>query len=173
MKRLIFIIVSAALVGWSVASFVPLRTTKDPWDVVAAVGTVLAVFVAMYFGISAQVKSVLDAREMARLTASRAKATILRQREALGKVHKILKVQGSGTEPDESELLKGMNFLHDVQPYIEFETLLRLVRTPLPATRGSTMRGFGSCQQWMLSTISMWRLSCARMRFTTHLRPDR
>lgn len=158
MKRLIFVIVSAALLGWIVASLVPLRTAKDPWDVATAVGTVLAVSVALYFGIKAQLQSVLDAREMARLTASRAKAIIVRQREAIGKAHELLKVQGNGIEPDEVELVKAMNYLFNVPPYIEFETLLRLI--PLPKRVAHKLaRVQGQCESLhydMSSKLPVW-----------------
>ena len=128
MKLQIAIIAACAMVmGWVVASLVPFRTAKDPWDVATAISTVLAVVVALYFGLKSQISAELDAREKARLTASRAKAAIVRQKEVISKVHAILEVQGNGMEPDPIELAKALNYLQDVMPYFETETLLHLV----------------------------------------------
>lgn len=158
MRGPIIILTVGAFVGWMIASFVPFLTAKDPWDIAIALGTIAAVIVALYFGLRGQVQTYLQAREMARLTASRAKAAIERQRRVLQEVHKLLESQDSQTQPDKVELVLAMNSIGGAAPYIDFESLLRLL--PLPKRVAHKLaRIQGHCeaiQGEMVSTLPHW-----------------
>lgn len=166
MRRIIVATVVGAGLGWLMASLAPLNTSKDPWDIANSLGTIAAVIVALYFGLRGQVQEHIQSREMARLMASRANATLQRQAAAINEVHAILTLQDRSTEPDAAVLVQAMKCIGNASPYIDFESLLQLL--PLPKRVAHKLaRVQGQCEAThtdMTTKIDRWDLMSSSER---------
>lgn len=158
MGRIIVAFVVGTGLGWLIASLAPLNTSKDPWIIVNSLSTSAAVIVALYFGLRGQMQEHLHSREMARLMASRAKATLQRQAAAINEVHAILTSQDRAPEPDAVELSQAMKCIGNASPYIDCESLMQLL--PLPKRVAHKLaRVQGQCEAThadMVTKIDRW-----------------